>query len=183
MKCLLLDAETTRVVSTVFSQSEILEHEVYLVERLEAERGDQLLHLKVRVRRVRPAGILCSIQLAGDTLCRRACSCGCACACACSGQLPCCHAAALTPAMLARAAAALQAVCFLRPTRENIARIRRELRDPRFGEYHLCESLLLPSRLPKYLPRCTREVYVVTARRLAPHSTCTCSPTFRRRNS
>ncbi len=33
----------------------------------------------------------------------------------------------------------LQAVCFLRPTRENIARIRRELRDPRFGEYHLCE--------------------------------------------
>ena len=32
-----------------------------------------------------------------------------------------------------------QAVCFLRPTRENIARIRRELRDPRFGEYHLCE--------------------------------------------
>ncbi|KAI7836541.1 hypothetical protein COHA_009606 [Chlorella ohadii] len=75
MKCLLLDAETTRVVSTVFSQSEILEHEVYLVERLEAERGDQLLHLK--------------------------------------------------------------AVCFLRPTRENIARIRRELRDPRFGEYHL----------------------------------------------
>jgi len=48
MKCLLLDAETTRVVSTVLSQSEILEHEVYLVERLEAERGDQLLHLKAR---------------------------------------------------------------------------------------------------------------------------------------
>ena len=32
-----------------------------------------------------------------------------------------------------------QAVCFLRPTRENVARLRRELRDPRFGEYHLCE--------------------------------------------
>lgn len=31
-----------------------------------------------------------------------------------------------------------QAVCFLRPTRENIAKLRRELRDPRFGEYHLC---------------------------------------------
>lgn len=162
MKCLLLDAETTRVVSTVFSQSEILEHEVYLVERLEAERGDQLLHLKVRVRRVRPAGILCSIQLAGDTLCRRACSCGCACACACSGQLPCCHAAALTPAMLARAAAALQAVCFLRPTRENIARIRRELRDPRFGEYHLCERAALEpirflgySSLPQPVPACS----------------------------
>ncbi|EFN56021.1 hypothetical protein CHLNCDRAFT_22879 [Chlorella variabilis] len=75
MKVLLLDAETTRVVSTVFSQSEILEQEVYLVERLDADKGDQLFHLK--------------------------------------------------------------AVCFLRPTRENIARMRRELRDPRFGEYHL----------------------------------------------
>lgn len=49
MKVLLLDSETTRVVSTVFSQSEILEQEVYLVERLEADKGDQLFHLKVRV--------------------------------------------------------------------------------------------------------------------------------------
>lgn len=48
MKALLLDAETTRVVSTVFSQSELLEQEVFLVERLEADRGDQLFHLKVR---------------------------------------------------------------------------------------------------------------------------------------
>ena len=29
-------------------------------------------------------------------------------------------------------------MCFLRPTRENVARIRRELRDPRYGEYNLC---------------------------------------------
>jgi vacuolar protein sorting-associated protein 45 len=48
MKVLLLDAETTRVVSTVFSQSEILEQEVYLVERLDADKGDQLFHLKAR---------------------------------------------------------------------------------------------------------------------------------------
>ena len=33
----------------------------------------------------------------------------------------------------------LQAVCFLRPTRENIARIRRELREPCYGEYNMCE--------------------------------------------
>ena len=32
----------------------------------------------------------------------------------------------------------MQAVCYLRPTRENIARLRRELRDPRYGEYNLC---------------------------------------------
>ena len=36
----------------------------------------------------------------------------------------------------------VQAVCYLRPTRENIARIRRELRDPRYGEYNLCEWLV-----------------------------------------
>ena len=47
MKALLLDAETTQIVSTVYSQSEILEQEVYLVERLDAESNDQLLHLKV----------------------------------------------------------------------------------------------------------------------------------------
>lgn len=47
MKVLLLDADTTRIVSTVYSQSEILEQEVYLVERLDADRRDQLLHLKV----------------------------------------------------------------------------------------------------------------------------------------
>ena len=47
MKVLLLDAETTKIVSTVYSQSEILEQEVYLVERLDVERKEQLLHLKV----------------------------------------------------------------------------------------------------------------------------------------
>ena len=49
MKVLLLDADTTRIVSTVYSQSEILEQEVYLVERLDADRRDQLLHLKASV--------------------------------------------------------------------------------------------------------------------------------------
>lgn len=47
MKVLLLDADTTRIVSTVYSQSEILEQEVYLVERLDVDRKDQLFHLKV----------------------------------------------------------------------------------------------------------------------------------------
>ncbi len=50
MKVLLLDADTTRIVSTVYSQSEILEQEVYLVERLDADRRDQLFHLKVRLK-------------------------------------------------------------------------------------------------------------------------------------
>ena len=41
---------------------------------------------------------------------------------------------------------AMQAVCYLRPTRENIARLRRELRDPRYGEYNLC------ARSPHFRP-------------------------------
>ena len=32
-------------------------------------------------------------------------------------------------------------MCFLRPTRENIARLRKELRSQRYGEYHLCKTL------------------------------------------
>ena len=55
MKVLLLDADTTRSVSTVYSQSEILEQEVYLVERLEADKGEQLFHLKVGGPTQRPA--------------------------------------------------------------------------------------------------------------------------------
>lgn len=78
MKVLLLDADTVRAVSTVFSQSDILAAEVYLVERLDApeeQTKEKLSHL--------------------------------------------------------------QALVFVRPTRENIARLRRELRTPRFGGYHL----------------------------------------------
>lgn len=32
----------------------------------------------------------------------------------------------------------LKAVYFLRPTSENIQKLRRQLATPRFGEYHLC---------------------------------------------
>ena len=49
MKVLVLDAETTEAVSTLFSQSEILEAEVFLVENTEAIPGQILLHLKVRM--------------------------------------------------------------------------------------------------------------------------------------
>jgi hypothetical protein len=35
---------------------------------------------------------------------------------------------------------ALQAVCFLRPTRENVIMLKRELRQPRFQSYHFCKS-------------------------------------------
>lgn len=34
----------------------------------------------------------------------------------------------------------LKAVCFLRPTSENIQHLKRVLSNPRFGEYHLCKA-------------------------------------------
>lgn len=45
MKVLLLDAVTTQVVAMVYSQSQILEREVYLVERLDADH-EPMQHLK-----------------------------------------------------------------------------------------------------------------------------------------
>ncbi|CEM25368.1 unnamed protein product [Vitrella brassicaformis CCMP3155] len=45
MKVLLLDGETTGIVSMVFSQSQILEREVFLVERLDAENKEKMRHL------------------------------------------------------------------------------------------------------------------------------------------
>ena len=48
MKVLVMDNDTTQAVSMVYSQSEILEQEVFLVEKLEAHSGERLFHLKVR---------------------------------------------------------------------------------------------------------------------------------------
>mmetsp|Transcript_5335 Transcript_5335/g.13525 ORF Transcript_5335/g.13525 Transcript_5335/m.13525 type:complete len:607 (+) Transcript_5335:274-2094(+) len=81
MKSLLLDKETTVIVSMVFSRSKVLEKEVFLFQRLDAERRGQMLHLK--------------------------------------------------------------ALVFLRPTRENIELLAKELHDPKFGEYHLFFSNVL----------------------------------------
>lgn len=75
MKVLLLDAETTGIVSLVYSQSEILQEEVYLFERLSDPNREVMAHLK--------------------------------------------------------------AICFLRPTTENLNDLKRELKNPRYGEYYL----------------------------------------------
>lgn len=32
----------------------------------------------------------------------------------------------------------LKAICFLRPTRDNIRTLRAELKNPKFGEYYIC---------------------------------------------
>ncbi|CAI9721269.1 sorting-associated 45 [Octopus vulgaris] len=46
MKVLLMDKETTPIVSMVFAQSEILQKEVYLFERIDASSRETMKHLK-----------------------------------------------------------------------------------------------------------------------------------------
>ncbi|OQR88303.1 vacuolar protein sorting-associated protein [Achlya hypogyna] len=49
MKALLLDAETTKIISMVLSQSQILEKQVFLVEQLGAKGHEKMAHLKAAV--------------------------------------------------------------------------------------------------------------------------------------
>lgn len=46
MKCLLLDKETAGIVSMVYSQSQIIQKEVCLFERIDAPNREAMLHLK-----------------------------------------------------------------------------------------------------------------------------------------
>ncbi|TYJ46416.1 hypothetical protein E1A91_A02G119500v1 [Gossypium mustelinum] len=83
MKVLILDSQTVSIVSVVYSQSELLQKEVFLVELIDSisKSKESMSHLK--------------------------------------------------------------AVYFLRPTSENIQYMRRQLSNPRFGEYHLFFSNML----------------------------------------
>uniref|UniRef100_A0A674E1K6 Vacuolar protein sorting-associated protein 45 n=1 Tax=Salmo trutta TaxID=8032 RepID=A0A674E1K6_SALTR len=75
MKVLLMDKETTSIVSVVYTQSEILQKEVYLFERIDSQNRDNMKHLK--------------------------------------------------------------AICFLRPTKENVENLIQELRRPKYSVYFI----------------------------------------------
>uniref|UniRef100_A0AAR2K5A2 Vacuolar protein sorting-associated protein 45 n=1 Tax=Pygocentrus nattereri TaxID=42514 RepID=A0AAR2K5A2_PYGNA len=75
MKVLLMDKETTSIVSMVYTQSEILQKEVYLFERIDSQNRDNMKHLK--------------------------------------------------------------AICFLRPTKENVENLIQELRRPKYSVYFI----------------------------------------------
>ena len=81
MKALLLDSSTTKIISMVYSQTQILEQEVYLVELL-AKAHEPMTHLKAAV--------------------------------------------------------------FLRPTEENLDALIKEINDPKFAEYHIFFSNIVP---------------------------------------
>ncbi|XP_063482169.1 vacuolar protein sorting-associated protein 45 isoform X12 [Symphalangus syndactylus] len=75
MKVLLMDKETTGIVSMVYTQSEILQKEVYLFERIDSQNREVMKHLK--------------------------------------------------------------AICFLRPTKENVDYMIQELRRPKYTIYFI----------------------------------------------
>ena len=81
MKVLLLDPATTKIVSMVYSQTQILEQEVYLVEQL-GKRHESMTHFKAAV--------------------------------------------------------------FIQPTDTNLDLLVKELKDPKFAEYHLFFSNIIP---------------------------------------
>lgn len=75
MKVLIMDRETTSIVSMVYTQSEILQKEVYLFERIDSAHRESMKHLK--------------------------------------------------------------AICFLRPTKENVALLIQELQRPKYTTYFI----------------------------------------------
>merc|ERR1719335_1712234 len=92
MKVLILDAETTGIISMVFSQSDILEHEVFLVYRIDSGSQDKMRHLN--------------------------------------------------------------AICFLRPTNQNFVLLSKELRAPKYAEYHLFWANAVPHHRLEQLACC-----------------------------
>ena len=90
MKALILDPLTTKIVSMVYSQTQILEKSVYLVELLGVEH-DPMLHLKASL--------------------------------------------------------------FVQPTEANLALLIAELRNPKYSEYHIYFSNVVPSDLLARLAR------------------------------
>lgn len=93
MKVLILDAETLGIISMVFSQSEILSREVFLVERIDKDTD----HERMR------------------------------------------H---------------LNAICFLRPTNQNFLLLSKELKSPKYNEYHVFFTNVVPHHRLEQLAGC-----------------------------
>lgn len=82
MKVLILDHETVGIISMVFSQTDIIQHEVFLIERIDGEEHEKMRHLN--------------------------------------------------------------AVCFLRPTNQNFIALSKELKSPKYNEYHIFFTNVVP---------------------------------------
>mmetsp|Transcript_24532 Transcript_24532/g.53376 ORF Transcript_24532/g.53376 Transcript_24532/m.53376 type:complete len:574 (+) Transcript_24532:147-1868(+) len=96
MKVLILDTETVGIISMVFSQSDILRHEVYLTENIEAE---SFFEQEEKMRH-------------------------------------------------------MNAVCFLRPTNKNFIKLSQELKNPKYNEYHVFFTNVVPHHRLEQLACC-----------------------------
>jgi len=95
MKVLILDADTIGIVSMVYSQSDILQHEVFLVECIDSDHffsQEKMRHMN--------------------------------------------------------------AVCLLRPTNKNFLKLSQELKNPKYNEYHLHFSNVVPHTRLEQLAMC-----------------------------
>lgn len=86
MKVLILDSETLGIISMVFSQSDILQHEVFLTECIDA---DSFYNQEEKMRH-------------------------------------------------------MNAVCLLRPTNKNFLKLSQELKSPKYNEYHIFFTNVVP---------------------------------------
>lgn len=89
MKILLLDNETVPIISSATSQSALLNHSVYLTDRLDNPNREKMRHLRC--------------------------------------------------------------LCFLRPSSDSVQFLIDELREPKYGEYHICELFCLSSFIKQVL--------------------------------
>uniref|UniRef100_A0AAR2KS90 Vacuolar protein sorting-associated protein 45 n=1 Tax=Pygocentrus nattereri TaxID=42514 RepID=A0AAR2KS90_PYGNA len=104
MKVLLMDKETTSIVSMVYTQSEILQKEVYLFERIDSQNRDNMKHLK--------------------------------------------------------------AICFLRPTKENVENLIQELRRPKYSVYFIYFSNVISKSEVKALAEADEQEVVAEVQQI-----------------
>jgi hypothetical protein len=119
-KALLLDKETMRTCSTMFGRSELADSNVVHIERLDAPSAElQKSHVELRV-------------------CCALCSPCVVCALHTSWPQGKCKAYSPKQKFCVRWE---QAVVFVRPTRENITLLKREVKAPRFMQMNVCECV------------------------------------------
>lgn len=116
MKVLLLDTNTTQIISSVYSQTEILSKEIYLVSRLDDSASNP---------NIQDYSYLNSPTSSSEMT----------------------KMSQNSPPPQTVKTSHLKAVCFLRPTEINAGLIVRELARPRFAEYHLFFTGIVPSSL------------------------------------
>ena len=123
MKVLLLDSNTTQIISSVYSQTEILSKEIYLVSRLDDGNSNPNIQ-EVLPPPTSSSGFKQQQQYHNESFHRKNQSSN---------------------------TSHLKAICFLRPTDINAGLIVRELSRPRFAEYHLFFTGITPSSILRLL--------------------------------